>query len=61
MKFLLLLLIVTGGLVWWLGAPRVARLLGVPKSWTTKRGQIIFTAIIVGTALAVTLLPYLTS
>jgi hypothetical protein len=56
-----LLLIVTGGLVWWLGAARVARLLGVPKSWTTKRGQIIFTVIIVGTALAVTLLPYLTS
>ena len=61
MKFLLLLLIVTGGLVWWLGAPRVARLLGVPKSWTTKWGQIIFTVIIVGTALAVTLLPYLKS
>ena len=59
MKFLLLLLIVTGGLVWWLGAPRAARLLGVPKRWTTKRGQIIFAVIIVGAALAVTLLPYL--
>ncbi|MDA1098980.1 MAG: hypothetical protein O2967_08330 [Proteobacteria bacterium] len=59
MKFLLLLLIVVGGLVWWLGAVRVARLLGVPKSWTTKRGQITFAAIIIGAALAITLLPYL--
>ena len=59
MKFLLLLLIVVGGLVWWLGAARIARLLGVPKSWTTRRGQIVFTVIIVGAALAVTMLPYL--
>ncbi|MBL6951033.1 MAG: hypothetical protein ISR50_00250 [Alphaproteobacteria bacterium] len=59
MKFLLLLLIVVGGVVWWLGAVRVARLFGVPKSWTTKRGQIIFAAIIIGAALGITLLPYL--
>ncbi len=59
MKVLLLLLIIVGGLVWWLGARRIAMLLGVPKSWTTRRGQIIFTVIIVGAALAVTSLPYL--
>ena len=59
MKILLLLLIVIGGLVWWLGAARIAMLLGVPKSWTTKRGQIIFAVIIVGAALGVTLIPYL--
>jgi len=59
MKFLLLLLIVIGGLVWWLGASRMARLLGMPKSWTTKRGQIIFAAVIMSAALAITLLPYL--
>jgi len=53
------LLIVTGRPPWRMGAPRSARLLGVPKSWTTKRGQIIFAVIIVGAALAVTLLPYL--
>jgi len=59
MKFLLLLLILVGGLVWWLGAVRVARLFGVPRSWTTKRGQIIFAVIVIGGALAITLLPYL--
>mgnify|MGYP003961731801 CR=1 FL=1 len=59
MKFLLLLLIVVGGLVWWLGAVRVARLFGIPKSWTTKRGQIIFATIIIGAALGVSLLPYM--
>jgi len=59
MKAVLLLLIIVGGLVWWLGARHIAILLGVPKSWTTKRGQVIFAVIIVGTALAVASLPYL--
>ncbi len=59
MKFLLLLLIAVGGLVWWLGAVRVARLFGVPKSWTTKRGQIIFAVIVISAALAITMVPYL--
>ncbi|MDP6692148.1 MAG: hypothetical protein QF384_21845 [Alphaproteobacteria bacterium] len=59
MKVVLLLLIVVGGLVWWLGARRIAMLLGVPKSWTTRRGQIIFAVIIIGAALIVTSLPYL--
>lgn len=59
MKVVLLLLILIGGLVWWLGARRIAILLGVPKSWTTKRGQIIFAVIIVGAAVAVASLPYL--
>ena len=59
MKVLLFIIIVIGGLVWWLGGPRVARLLGVPKSWTTRRGQIIFAVIIVGSALLITSLPYL--
>ena len=53
MKVVLLLLILVGGLVWWLGARRIAILLGVPKSWTTKRGQIILAVIIVGAAVAV--------
>ena len=59
MKILLLLLIIVGGLVWWLGARRVARLLGVPTSWTTRRGQIIFATVIVGAAVLIALLPYL--
>ena len=59
MKFLLLLLIAVGGLVWWLGAVRVARLFGVPKIWTTKRGQIIFAVIVISAALAITMVPYL--
>ncbi|MDE0941295.1 MAG: hypothetical protein OSB58_02515 [Alphaproteobacteria bacterium] len=59
MKVLLIILIVAGGLVWWLGGRRVAMLLGVPKSWTTKRAGIIFATIIIGAALAVTSLPYL--
>ena len=59
MKVVLLLLILVGGLVWWLGARRIAILLGVPKSWTTKRGQIIFATIIIGAALGVSLLPYM--
>lgn len=59
MKVLLFLLIAVGGLVWWLGGRRVALLLGVPKSWTTRRGQIIFAVIIIGSALAITSLPYL--
>ena len=59
MKALLFLLIAVGGLVWWLGGRRVALLLGVPKSWTTRRGQIIFAVIIIGSALAITSLPYL--
>ncbi len=59
MKVLLFLLIAIGGLVWWLGGRRVAMLLGVPKSWTTRRGQIIFAVIIIGSALAITSLPYL--
>ena len=59
MKILLLLLIVVGGLVWWLGARRVAVLLGVPKSWTSRRGQIIFATVIVAAALLISLLPYL--
>jgi len=58
-KVLLFLLIAIGGLVWWLGGRRVAMLLGVPKSWTTRRGQIIFAVIIIGSALAITSLPYL--
>jgi hypothetical protein len=58
-KVLLFLLIAVGGLVWWLGGRRVALLLGVPKSWTTRRGQIIFAVIIIGSALAITSLPYL--
>jgi hypothetical protein len=58
-KVLLFLLITVGGLVWWLGGRRVALLLGVPKSWTTRRGQIIFAVIIIGSALAITSLPYL--
>ncbi|MFP6772479.1 MAG: hypothetical protein VCE74_09085 [Alphaproteobacteria bacterium] len=59
MKVLLFIIIVIGGLVWWLGGRRVAMLLGVPKSWTTRRGQIIFAVIIVGSALLITSLPYL--
>ena len=59
MKVLLLLLIIVGGLVWWLGARRIAMLLGVPKSWTTRRGQIVFASLIIGAALLITLLPYL--
>jgi len=59
MKVLLFIIIVIGGLVWWLGGRRFARLLGVPKSWTTRRGQIIFAVIIVGSALLITSLPYL--
>ena len=59
MKVLLFLIIVIGGLVWWLGGRRIAILLGVPKSWTTRRGQIIFAVIIVGSALLITSLPYL--
>lgn len=59
MKVLLLVLIIIGGLVWWLGGRRIALLLGVPRSWTTRRGQIIFAVIIVGSALAITSLPYL--
>ncbi|MBT4042103.1 MAG: hypothetical protein HOK30_03840 [Rhodospirillaceae bacterium] len=59
MKVLLFALIAVGGLVWWLGGRRVALLLGVPKSWTTRRGQIIFAVIILGSALAITSLPYL--
>ncbi len=59
MKVLLLLVIIIGGLVWWLGGRRIALLLGVPKSWTTKRGQIIFAVIIIGAALIITSLPYL--
>ena len=59
MKVVLLLLILVGGLVWWLGARRIAILLGVPKSWTTKRGQIIFATIIIGAALGVSLMPYM--
>jgi hypothetical protein len=58
-KVLLFALIAVGGLVWWLGGRRVALLLGVPKSWTTRRGQIIFAVIILGSALAITSLPYL--
>jgi len=58
-KVLLLLLIVVGGLAWWLGARRLAQLFGVPRSWTTRRGQIVFATLIVGAALLVTLLPYL--
>ncbi len=59
MKVLLFIIIVIGGLVWWLGGRRVAMLLGVPKSWTTRRGQIIFAVIIVGSALLINSLPYL--
>ena len=59
MKVLLFIIILIGGLVWWLGGRRVAMLLGVPKSWTTRRGQIIFAVIIVGSALLITSLPYL--
>ena len=59
MKVALILLIIAGGLVWWLVCRRVALLLGVPKGWTTKRGQIIFAVIIIGLALLVTSLPYL--
>ena len=59
MKVVLLVLIAVGGLVWWLGARRVARLLGVPARWTGRRGQIAFFTVIVAALLAVSLLPYL--
>ena len=59
MKVALLLLIIAGGLVWWLGGRRVAFLFGVPKRWTTKRGQFIFAVVIIVAALLITSLPYL--
>jgi len=58
MKVALLLIIMAGGLVWWLGGRRLALLFGVPESWTTKRGQVVFAIGIIGTALLVTSLPY---
>ncbi len=59
MKVLLIVLILAGGLVWWLGGRRVAMLFGVPKNWTTRRGGMIFAAIIITAVLAVTSMPYL--